>query len=184
MRALLAAFMLLLAGCAALAPGADERAEVSAIVARAVAAARAPATKQQSALRQAHEAYRSERSVVNRLRLATLLAALPAPLQDDGAAYALLRPVVGGHGESPLQDFAALLAGQVAGRLRLARESEQAAREREQAAREHERSMRTAELREQALREQQRTLREQLDALKAIERGIVEREEKLRRKRR
>ncbi|MFZ1908739.1 MAG: hypothetical protein WAU52_06615, partial [Burkholderiales bacterium] len=124
-----------------------------------------------------HEAFQSDRSVVNRLQLATLLATLPAPLRDDGAAHALLRPVAAGHGESPLQDFAVLLAGQVADRLRLARESEQAARE-------HERSMRAAELREQALREQQQTLSEQLDALKSIERGIVEREEKLRRKRR
>lgn len=177
MRALLALLVFLLAGCAALAPGADERAEVSGIVARAVVAARAPAAEQQRALRQAHEAYRSDRSVVNRLQLATLLVALPAPLRDDGAAYALLRPVAGEHRESPLQDFAALLAGQVSERLRLARESEQAARE-------HERSMRAAELREQTLREQQQTLREQLDALKSIERGIVEREEKLRRKRR
>ena len=73
MRALLALLVFLLAGCAALAPGADERAEVSGIVARAVVAARAPAAEQQRALRQAHEAYRSDRSVVNRLQLATLL---------------------------------------------------------------------------------------------------------------
>ncbi|HUJ86878.1 MAG TPA: hypothetical protein VLX30_08515 [Burkholderiales bacterium] len=173
----MAALMLLLAGCAALAPGADERAQLGEIVARAVAAARASAAEQQRALRLAHEAYRSERSVFNRVRLATLLAALPAPLRDDSAAYALLRPLAAERGESPLQAFATLLAGQVAERLQLARESEQAARE-------HERSMRAAELREQALREQQQTLREQLDALKSIERGIVEREEKLRRNRR
>ena len=118
MRALLAALVFLLAGCAALAPGADERGEVSDIVARAVAAARAPAAEQQRTLRLAHEAYRSDRSVVNRLRLATLLAALPAPLRDDSAAYALLRPLAAAQGESPLQGFATLLAGQVAERLR------------------------------------------------------------------
>ncbi|MGH8746973.1 MAG: hypothetical protein ACREUK_10850, partial [Burkholderiales bacterium] len=125
------------------------------IVAGAVAAARASAAEQQRALRLAQEAFRGERSVVNRVRLATLLAALPSPLRDDSAAYALLRPLAATQRESPLQDFAALLASQVADRLRLARESEQAARE-------HERSMRVAEQREQSLREQQQTLREQL----------------------
>jgi len=177
MRALFALVMLALAGCAALAPGADQRAEVSEIVARAVAAARAPSGAQQQALRQAREAYKREHSAANQLRLATLLAALPAPLRDDGASYALLQPLAAAQDESPFQGFAALLAGQVAERLRLARESEQAARERE-------RSMREAEEREQTLRAQQQTLREQLDALKSIERGIVEREEKLRGNRR
>jgi hypothetical protein len=177
MRRLVIALVLVLAGCAALAPGADERAEVSEIVAHAVAAARMPGAEQQRALRLAREAYQGDRSVANRVRLASLLATLPGPLRDDSAAYALLKPVAAAKGESPLQAFAALLAGQVAERLRLARESEQAARE-------HERSMRAAQEREQALREQQQTLREQLDALKSIERGIVEREEKLRRNRR
>jgi hypothetical protein len=106
-----------------------------------------------------------------------LLATLPEPLRDDNSAYALLKPLALAQGESPMQAFAALLAGQVAERLRLARESEQAARE-------HDRSMRLAQEREQALHEQQQTLREQLNALKSIERGIVEREEKLRRNRR
>lgn len=170
MRRLVIALALLLAGCAALAPGADERAEVSEIVAHAVASAKMPGAEQQRALRLAREAYESDRGVANRVRLASLLATLPGSLRDDTAAYALLKPVAAAKGESPLQTFAALLAGQVAERLRLARESEQAARE-------HERSMRAAQEREQ-------TLREQLDALKSIERGIVEREEKLRRNRR
>lgn len=177
MKGLVIALMLLLAGCASLAPGADERAKLSEIVAKAVTAARAPTAEQQRTLREAHEAYRRERSVADRLQLATLLAALPAPLRDDNAAYALLKPLAAAQGESPFQGFASLLAGQVAERLRLAREGEQAARERE-------RSLRAAEEREQALRAQQQTLREQLDALKSIERGIVEREEKLRRNRR
>lgn len=170
MRGLVAALMLLLAGCASLAPGADERAKLGEIVAHAVAAARAPSAEQQRALRLAQEAYRRERSVANRLQLATLLAALPAPLRDDSAAYALLKPLGAAQGDSPFQGFAALLAGQVNERLRLARESEQAARE-------HDRAIRAAE-------EHEKTLREQLDALKSIERGIVEREEKLRKNRR
>jgi hypothetical protein len=170
MRAIVVPLALLLAGCAALAPGADERARVSEIVAQAVASARAPAPAQQHALRQAQEAYRHDRSVANRLRLATLLATLPAPLRDDGAAYALLKPFAAERADSPYVSFGALLAAQVAERLRLARESERAVREQERAAR--------------AAEQRVKTLREQLDALKSIERGIVEREERIRRNRR
>ena len=147
-------------------------------------AARAPAIEQQRTLHQAQDAYRGDPGTVNRLRLATLLAGLPAPLRDDAGAYALLVPLAEARGESPYASFGALLAGQVAERLRLAREGEQAARERERAAR-------AADQREEALRQQlersthaaeqrEETLRQQLEALKSIERGIVEREEKIR----
>lgn len=170
MRAIVGAIIFLLAGCASLSPGAGERAKVSEIVARAVDAAQAPAAAQQRTLRRAREAYRRERSVENRLRLATLLATLPAPQRDDGAAYALLKPFTAERGESPYVSFGALLAMQVADRLRLTRESERAVREQERAAREAE--------------QREKTLREQLDALKSIERGIVEREERIRTNRR
>jgi len=177
MRALIAALVLLLGGCAQLAPGADEAAGVNEIVSRTVAAVRAPATEQQRALRLAQEAYRRDRSIANRLRLATLLATLPAPLRDDAAAYSLLKPLAAARGDSPYASFGALLAGQIAERQRLARESERAVKESERAAKEYERSAQAAEERAQRLLEQ-------LNALKSIERGIVEREEKLRRNRR
>jgi hypothetical protein len=177
MRAIVGALIFLLAGCASFSPGAGERAKVSEIVAQAVDSARAPAAAQQRTLRLAREAYRRDRSVENRLRLATLLATLPAPLRDDGAAHALLKPFTTERSESPYASFGALLAVQVAERLRLTRESERAAREQERAVREQERAAREAEQRE-------KTLREQLDALKSIERGIVEREERIRKNRR
>ena len=177
MRAIVAALVFMLAGCASLAPGAGERAKLSEIVAQAVSAARAPAAAQQRALRQAQGAYQRDRSVANRLRLATLLATLPAPLRDDAAASALLKSVAAERGESPYVSFGALLAVQVSERLRLARESERAVHEQERAAREQEHAAREAEQRE-------KTLREQLDALKSIERGIVEREERIRKNRR
>jgi len=177
MRALIAALVLLLGGCAQLAPGADEAAGVNEIVSRTVAAVRAPATEQQRALRLAQEAYRRDRSIANRLRLATLLATLPAPLRDDAAAYSLLKPLAAARGDSPYASFGALLAGQIAERQRLARESERAVKGSERAAKEYERSAQAAEERAQRLLEQ-------LNALKSIERGIVEREEKLRRNRR
>jgi outer membrane murein-binding lipoprotein Lpp len=177
MKATVAALVLLLAGCVSFSPGAGERAKVSEIVAQAVTSARAPAAAQQRTVHLAREAYRRDRTIENRLRLATLLATLPAPLRDDGAAYALLKPFTAERSESPYASFGALLAGQVAERLRLTRESERAAREQERAVREQERAAREAEQRE-------KTLREQLDALKSIERGIVEREERIRRNRR
>ncbi len=184
MRALVAALVLLLAGCAALAPGADEAARLNEIVAQSVAAARAPAKEQQRALRLAQDAYRRDRSVPNRLRLATLLAALPAPLRDDARAYALLKPLEAGQAESPYASFGALLAGQISERLRLERESARAAQEHARTAQEYARTAQEYERAAHAAEERAQTLREQLDALKSIERGIVEREEKLRRNRR
>ena len=207
MRALIGLFVLLLAGCELLAPrgremtgvneivapevGAvrapsiEELKSVNEIVAQAVAAAGAPASEQQRALGLARDAYQRDPGTANRLRLATLLAALPAPLGDDTAAFSLLAPFAAGQRKSPYASFGALLAGQVAERLRRARYSERAIRD------ERERSARTAQQREDALRQEferlqhaaeqrEAKLREQLEALKSIERGIVEREEKLR----
>ena len=177
MRAIVSALFLLLAGCALLSPGVRERERLAEILNQAAATARAPAAAQQRTLRLAREMYRRDETVENRLRLATLLATLPAPLRDDGAAYALLKPFTAERDESPYASFGDLLAVQVAERLRLTRESERAAREQERAVREQESAAREAEQRE-------KTLREQLDALKSIERGIVEREERIRKNRR
>jgi hypothetical protein len=170
MRAIVSALFLLLAGCALLSPGVRERERLAEILNQAAATARAPAAAQQRTLRLAREVYRRDETVENRLRLATRLATLPAPLRDDGAAYALLKPFTAERDESPYASFGDLLAVQVAERLRLTRESERAAREQERAAREAE--------------QREKTLREQLDALKSIERGIVEREERIRKNRR
>jgi hypothetical protein len=184
MRAFVAALVWLLGGCAQLAPGAGETARVNEIVAQTVAAVRAPATEQRRALRLAQEAYRRDRGMANRLHLATLLATLPTPLRDDAAAYALLKPLAAAQGESPLANFGALLAAQIAERRQLARESERALKESESAAKESERTAKEYERSARAAEERAQTLLEQLNALKAIERGIVEREEKMRRNRR
>ena len=155
-----------LAGCAELATLGTS--PVDAIVADAVAAARAPAAEQAAALARAQKAAASG-APADRLRLATLLASLPAPLRDDARAVELLAP--GADPAAPgVGRSAALLAAQVGERQRAARE-----RERERSDRE--RSDRERDKREEALREQ-------VEALKAIERGILEREEKLRRKQR
>jgi hypothetical protein len=164
-----------LAGCAAVQPLVNP---VDGIVAEAVVAARAPAAEQAAALARAEkEVPRAGTATpADRLRLATLLATLPPPLRDDARAAALLEPIA--DAASPgIGRFAALLSAQIAERQRITRELERIAREATGAARERERSDKERDKREEALKQQ-------LDALRAIERGILEREEKLRRRQR
>ena len=160
---------LLVAGCALLEPQATDIVAVDGIVAEALKAARAPAPEQKAALAAAQAAFEKNSSAANRLRVATLLAVLPPPLRDDTRAADLLESLASasspGYGR-----FAALLAGQLSERQRLARELERSARERERADKERDK-------REEALRQQ-------IEAMQSIERGILEREEKLRRRQR
>lgn len=154
----------LLAGCGLLAREPWESAEVSRITSEAVAAARAPAHEQRQALEGAQRDYRRDASDANCLRLAAMLATLPEPLRDEPRAAALLKPLVARDASSPYGSLAVLLTAQIAERQRLAREVEQATKE-------FERSTREGTKREEALQQQ-------LDALKSIERGIIEREQK------
>jgi hypothetical protein len=165
---------LALAGCAAVQqavqPGGGV---VDGIVAEALAAARAPAAEQAAVLGKAQQAS-SSGAAADRLRLATLLATLPAPLRDDARAAELLQPLADAAAPG-VGRFAALLASQIGERQRLMREMERAARERERSDKERERADKERDKREEALRQQ-------LEALRAIERGILEREEKMRRR--
>jgi len=144
-------------------------------------AARAPVAEQRAALGRAEQRYKAEPSAVNRLRFATLLAALPAPLRDDAKAAELLEPIADAGG-SQTGRFAALLAGQVAERQRLARELERLAREAERGARERERVERDRAAAEKERDKREEALRQQLEALRSIERNILEREDRLRKK--
>ena len=94
-------------------------------------------------------------------RRRTLPVELLAPLADPGS------PGIG--------RFAALLAAQVGERQRLARERERIDKERAHLDKERERLDKERDKREEALKQQ-------LEALRAIERGILEREEKMRRR--
>jgi hypothetical protein len=136
-------------------------------VAEAVQLARASAAEQKAALARAQQAFLADASAANRLRLAALRATLPEPLKDDARAAELLQPLANvkepGYGR-----FAALLTQQVVEHARLAREAERSARERE-------RNDKERDKREEALRQQ-------LEALRGIERGIQEREDRLRRR--
>ena len=169
MKALAIAIAVALAGCALLQPGAEELSTVDAVIADALTAARAPSAEQKAALSRAQDAFTRDPTAANRLRLATLVAVLPAPLRDDARAAELLEPLADATAPG-FGRFAALLSALVVERQRLARELERAARERERVDKDRDK-------REEALRQQ-------LEALRAIERSILEREERLRRKQR
>ena len=175
------ALVLLLAGCASLQPIVNP---VDAIVAEALAASRLPADEQSAVLSRAQEAGLA--SPVDRLRLATLLATLPAPLRDDARALELLEPLAD-NATSGIGRFAALLAAQVTERQRAVRELERVTREADRAARERAAAdqERAAADKERAAADKERdkreeALKQQLESLRAIERGILEREEKMR----
>jgi hypothetical protein len=169
MRLAAGLIILLLAGCAVLRPGTGESVQVSEVVGAAVAASRAAPEEQRRQLNHAQQMFAAVQDDVNRVRLAALLATLPAPLRDDARAAALLEPLAARRPETPLVQFAGLLAAGAAERQRIARDL-RAAERREEA----------AEERASTLRQQADTLRQQLDALKSIERGILEREERRR----
>lgn len=154
---------------------------VDGAVGEALLAARAPQAEQKTALVRAEQRFKREPSEENRLRLATLLAALPVPLRDDPRALELLEPVADPAAPG-IGRFAALLSGQLAERQRLARELERTQREGERARREREglERERVAADRERDKRED--ALRQQLEALRAIERNILEREDRMRKK--
>jgi hypothetical protein len=156
------------AGCAALEPNPVDR-----IVAEAVVASRAPFAEQQASLGRAQQAFASS-APADRLRLATLLATLPPPLRDDARAVELLEPIADA-GAPGIGRFAALLAAQVNERRRVLHEVERLRAEAERTGRERALSDKERDKREEAMKQQ-------LEALRAIERGILEREEKLRRR--
>jgi hypothetical protein len=159
-----------LAGCAALQPPVDQ---VDGVLREAVHVARASAAEQKAALATAQQAFVAESSTLNRLRLATLLVTLPAPLRDDARASELLEPIADPAG-SATGRFAAFLGTQLAERQRIAREVERLSKERAVLERERQSVEKERDKREEALRQQ-------LEALRAIERGILDREERLRR---
>ena len=164
MRALmLSGALAVLAGCAGVPPTSREALILSDIVGETAAAARAPDAEQRRLLARAERRHVEDPGREATVRLAALLVVLPEPAGDDARARALLEPVAAGEPPGPLAQFAALLSEQAAQNQRLRREQELARR--------------AAQQREEALREQ-------IEALKAIERGIFEREERLRSKRR
>jgi hypothetical protein len=153
----------LLAGCAAVPPGSGEAETLSAIVGETVVASRAPALEQRRLLEQAERRHAEQPGKPSGLRLAALLVSLPEPMRDDARARALLEPLAAKDPDTPLARFAALLSHQAVERQRWRREFE---------------------LTRRAGQQREDALRQQIEALKEIERGMLEREERLRAKRR
>jgi hypothetical protein len=171
--------VLTLGGCAALQPLVNP---VDAIVAEAVTAARAPAAEQAAALGRAEkEATRPGAGPIDLLRLGTLLATVPPPLRDDARAVELLAPLAD-PGSPGIGRFAALLAAQVGERQRVARERERTDKERAHVDKERAHVDKERERLDKERDKREEALKQQLDALRAIERGILEREEKMRRR--
>jgi len=147
---------------------------VDRVLRESLAAARGSPAEQKASLAAAQAAFVKDSAIANRLRLATLVAVLPPPLRDDARAGELLQPLA--RSPTPEGRFAALLSEHLAERQRLSREIERLARDADRVAREHERSDKERDRREEELRKQ-------LEAMQSIERGILERQEKLRRQR-
>lgn len=170
----------LLSGCALLRPDAGEALQVREIVGGAVSAARATAAEQRRQLAHAQQMYAAAPDDANRVRLAALLATLPPPWRDEARAASLLEPLAARRPDTPMVQLAGMLAASVAERQRLAREL-RAAEARVEAA---ESRVAAAERREEAAAERAGMLQRQVDALKEIERGILEREERRRKQQR
>jgi hypothetical protein len=187
MRVLALLLAATLAGCALLRPDVGEVLQVQDIVGASVRAANAAPDEQRRRLTQGQKAFAVAPSDENRLRLGALLATLPAPWRDDTQAAGLLEPLAARRPDSPFAELARMLAVSIAERQKLALEV-RAAELRVQAAelRSQTANLRAeaAERREAASTERADTLHRQVEALKAIERSILEREERRRKSQR
>ena len=101
------------------------------------------ADEQKRELSAASQAQGRDKSVYARLRLATLLSLPGAAIQDDARALTLLEPYATPGGAGPLRQYAGLLHGHVAERIKEQRRTEQ--------------------------------LKDQLEALRAVERSLIDR---------
>lgn len=146
----------LLAGCnhlPALLSEDSESRDVLALIAQANRFAGLQAEDQKKDMNAANQSFSKDRSPVSRVRLALLLSLPGTAFTDEARALQLLEPLVTGGGTSrsqPLRQFAGLVHADVGERVREQR--------------------RSALLREQSVQ-----MKEQLDALRAIERSIIER---------
>jgi hypothetical protein len=174
---------LLVAGCALLQPDADASRQLREIVGETMDAARATPEEQRRRLAQARQRYDAVPNEANGLRYAALLATLPPPGRDDDKAAGVLGPLAAQRPESPLTRFAGLLAASVAERQRLAQDQRAAEKRAESATQRAEAALQRAEAaerREENAVERANTLQKQVEALKSIERSILQREEQRR----
>lgn len=183
MRTAAILLLALIAGCAALQPGADEALLVRDIVAAAVDTSRASAEEQRRRLDRAQRRFAAAPDDANRVALAAMLATVPAPQRDEARAASLLGPLVDRRPETPLTQLARMLAASIAERQKLAldiRAAELRVQAAELRAQTADVRAEAAERREAGAVERAETLHRQVEALKSIERGILQREERRR----
>ena len=172
-----------LQGCAMLQVEDEASRHVHEVVGEAVSASQASPAEQRRRLSSALRQYDSVPNEQNGVRYALLLATLPPPLGDDARAAAVLGPIGAKRPATPLSRLASLFAVTAADRHRLAREL-RAAEERAAGAAQRAESAgqraESAERREEAANERARQLQGQLEALKQIERTILQREDRRR----
>jgi len=170
-------------GCALLQPGGEPAAEMRTIVGETVSTARASPAEQRQRLADARRAYDAAPNDANAVRYAALLATLSAPMRDEARAAAILAPIAARQPATPLTELAALMAAEISERQRLAREL-RAAEQRAQAATQRGEAAvaraEEAERREESANERAAKLQGQVEALKSIERNILQREERRR----
>jgi hypothetical protein len=185
-----AALTLLVAGCALLQPEAEPSRQLREIVGETVEAVRANSEEQRRRLAQARRQYDAMPNESNGVRYAALLANLPPPWRDDQKATELLGPLAAQQPASPLTRLADMLLARVTERQRLAQDlravekrAEAAVQRAEAAAQRAEAAQQraeSAERREESANQRANTLQGQVEALKSIERGILQREERRR----
>lgn len=133
----------------------SESRQVVELIAAAHAFAGLQGEDQKRELNAANQSFAKERSAYARVRVALLLSLPGTAVADEARAMTVLEPLLSGTGggatqTAALRQFAGLLYAEVGERVREQRKSAQ-------------------------LREQSAQLKEQLDALRAIERSIIER---------
>ena len=130
-----------------------ESRDVTSLIAQANRFAGLQGDEQKKDMNAATQSFSKDRSTVSRIRLALLLSLPGTPFTDEARALTLLEPLASGGGAAkaaPLRQFAVLVHAELGERVREQRRSA-------------------------LLREQSAQMKEQLDALRAIERSIIER---------
>ena len=137
-----------------------------------------PPDEQRREAAAAEQAFATQPSAAARMRLALLLGTPGSAVQDDARAISVLTPLAAQDARDALTPLARILSAQIAGRQRESRRAAtlkgelDAARAQAEAARGHAESARAQA---EAARAQSDELRNQLEALKALERRMIER---------
>ena len=178
---------LAIAGCQTPPPAAERPVEVRSVavpspVEEAIAfGSRVPTLAPDEQRREAaaaEQAFATQPSPATRVRLALLLGTPGAVVQDDARAASVLTPLAAPDAQDPLAPLARVLSGQILARQREARRAAtlkgelDTARAQADAARNH---AEAARAQAEAARAHSEELRNQLEALKALERRMIER---------